>query len=389
MTTALEITIDDDPDNQFAGVLVRRLAGVTESVPGGDDPVAVDAQVTTSRDGRLAFVGWSQFTPETGWETGVDIVDVATLETLETVTLPAPTPAAVGDGPWVRNAPEVALSPSGDRLLLSSFWYLWSNDENIPSGVDFWTVTWDGSSAGEAAAAGSTESPTCSAQGRGFIDDQRFYVSCWTGRDPVVERRDLAGAVIDRTEITGAGGSQPELRPIGDALSFWDPFNLRIDRFDLLTAERTRGEAPRPTSRSDEDMMASIARRIADGLVPTAVAKILLQPALTVSPDGTRLYALGSRLGGNEIGSSGVFVFDARTLEPIDHWDPTADFESIAISADGAFVYAAGAPDYDPNGGPALAPASITVYSTADGSVRLIAGDLGDSNIVFTDPVLR
>ncbi len=400
-STTLQISLDsiDEAGNVDEGIIVRQLSGhlgprepaatPTPATPSGGWPGVVDTRISLSRDGRLAFIGWSQYTPETAWETGVDVVDLATLETVDTVIVPVRTPTAVGASAWVRNAPAVDVSPTGDRLLVSSSWYLWSDAESIPSGDDFWTSTWDGSSAGEPTGAGSTETPACSAQGRGFIDDQRFYVSCWTGRDPVVERRDFAGAIIDRTEITGAAGSQPELMPIRDALYFWDPFDLRIDRFDLLTAERTRGQAPRPTSRLDDGPLAALARRIADGLVPSALAKILLQPALTVSPDGTRLYALGSALAGNEIGSSGIFVFDASTLESIDHWDPTADFESVAISADGRFVYAAGAPDYDPNGGPVLAPASITVYSTTDGSVRLVAGELGDRNIWFREPVLR
>ena len=79
-----------------------------------------------------------------------------------------------------------------------------------------------------------------------------------------------------------------------------------------------------------------------------------------------------------------MFVFDAATLTLIDVYDPTADFVSLAIGVDGRFVYAAGLPGVDALGrriagqGP-----SVTVFDTADGSTRLIAGQLGVGLITF------
>jgi hypothetical protein len=126
-------------------------------------------------------------------------------------------------------------------------------------------------------------------------------------------------------------------------------------------------------------------------MAPPAAAKVFLEPALVVSTDGTRIYGLGvEALGGDGSGGSrGIFAFDATTLEPIGHWAPTADFASLAISPDGRFVYAAGQSGVDATG--SLAPywASITVYDTSDGSVRLIAGDLGSDGLYFPGPIAR
>jgi hypothetical protein len=56
----------------------------------------------------------------------------------------------------------------------------------------------------------------------------------------------------------------------------------------------------------------------------------------------------------------------------------------------GRFVYAAGLPGVDAAGMPAPPQgASITVFSTVDGSVRLLAGELGFGMLSFTSPILR
>jgi hypothetical protein len=119
-------------------------------------------------------------------------------------------------------------------------------------------------------------------------------------------------------------------------------------------------------------------------------AKIFLEPALVASPDGTRIYGLGVQAPVGETGgaSHGVYAFDANSLEPVGHWQPTADLVSLAISPDGQFVYAAGQAGVDAAGAAAPYQASITVYATADGSVRLIAGALGDG-LVFPGTTTR
>jgi hypothetical protein len=88
------------------------------------------------------------------------------------------------------------------------------------------------------------------------------------------------------------------------------------------------------------------------------------------------------------VGSAGVFVFDATSLAPIGHWAPTADFVSIAISRDGRSVYAAGAPDTGADGRDTGQPSSITVFDAADGTVRLVAGQLGQSTLTFPSSLL-
>jgi hypothetical protein len=178
----------------------------------------------------------------------------------------------------------------------------------------------------------------------------------------------------------------------GDRLFMWDPIVARLARIDLRTGvvDGATGTAAVPAM-SPLDAVASVGRQIGRWLAPPAAAKVLLQPALVASADGTRIYGLGvDGLGGDGGGGSrGIFAFDPRSLEPVGHWAPTADLTSLAISPDGRFVYAAGQEGVDAAGHQAAYPASVTVYDTTDGSVRLIAGNLGSVGLFFPGPTAR
>jgi hypothetical protein len=110
-----------------------------------------------------------------------------------------------------------------------------------------------------------------------------------------------------------------------------------------------------------------------------------------VSADGSRVYALGigAPNGSGDSGSSGVYAFDGKSLAVIGHWTPTADFFSLALAPDGGSLYASGQAGVDTSGHSSADEASITVYDTADGSVRLIAGRLGSDSLFFPGPIAR
>ena len=130
--------------------------------------------------------------------------------------------------------------------------------------------------------------------------------------------------------------------------------------------------------------LGALAGGISDWIAPSAAAKVFLQAGLVVSADGSRVYALGiANAEPGPLKSTGVFVFDGATLRQVDHWSPTADYVSLALSADGMLLYAAGASG-DLAVPSTLAQASVTVFDTATGKVRLIAGQLGLSAVFFS-----
>ena len=153
--------------------------------------------------------------------------------------------------------------------------------------------------------------------------------------------------------------SSPIFDANGDHAFLWYPRLHRIARVDLVSGSvdvADIGPAVEPNS----------ARGYLGG-----------EPFAVLSPDGSRLYALGAAdMDRPDGASSGVWVIDATTLELIDHWDPVAYFVSLAVSADGRFVYAIGSPDHDAEGRSSAWPTSLTVFEAETGEIQVIHGRL-------------
>jgi hypothetical protein len=155
------------------------------------------------------------------------------------------------------------------------------------------------------------------------------------------------------------------------ALYVWDAVEHALGRIDLDSGEVALASVP------------------ASALPPEAGAgtgrESGVDPGLVESPDGTRLYALGMLWSGGRRGrSTGIWVFDARTLASVDHWAPRALLTSLAVSADGTFVYAAGAQGADADGYAHPWPASVTVYDATSGEIQVLYGSVSaDTSIAF------
>ena len=156
----------------------------------------------------------------------------------------------------------------------------------------------------------------------------------------------------------------PVIHPPTRTLYIWNPSEHSMSRTGLEDGSKIRVEVPErdlPGERS----------------YPGA-SYIGAEPSVVLSPDGRRLYAIGVLRGDSEVGaSSGVWVFDAASLELLDHWPAPAFFISLAVSADGRFVYASGAPNHEPSGRQSSWPSSMTVYDAENGQVEVIHGQVG------------
>jgi DNA-binding beta-propeller fold protein YncE len=209
----------------------------------------------------------------------------------------------------------------------------------------------------------------------------------------VVRRLDATGAVLGDTTVSaalGVDGSTTAFSPDGRSLFAWNPATAEIDRIDLATGDLSSGQ---PSEGAAGAAAAGALDALAAWLAPSAAAKSFLSGGIVISPDGTRVYAVGieQRADARDVsGSSGIFVFDAVTLASLAHWEPAADYISLGVSADGRYVYAAGLPRVDAAGTSRPSQqASITVHAAADGAVQVIAGQLGEQLLLFSDPVLR
>ena len=225
----------------------------------------------------------------------------------------------------------------------------------------------------------------------GFAGNDVFAATC--ASVGVVRRVDLAGRGLGAVPIAGLTAQSFSFQgttPTGIRY-VWMPFQHTLTRVDLGAGRVTgRLTVPAPTAAVPDDPLAAVAGTLGRWLAPSVEAKLWLQPALALSPDGSRLYLLattGSAPFEPGAGSAGVVVVDTATMSVLATWPPTADYDSIGLSTDGRYLFAAGAPGAVSTGSSNGPPASVTVFRAADGSVAAIAGQLGGGTVIF-DPAL-
>lgn len=396
--TVADVTLDrfDPAGSLVSSVPVRSFTGEPDPRDEGlllpDRPAHVLTAMRFSAGGRYGFVGWSA-RAQPVWHSGLLVVDLQSGAVVSELDLPD---ASAGDGEarQVVTAPVVVGSIAADGLLVGRSWYRWS-----PASSESATYTFsvDAFRVGFAGGELSGVDPIPAASGcaaqislGGPLPDGGTWLACTGGptAGTVVRRLAADGTLLGDVVISGASGVEDltvTTSPDGSVLYVWNPASATLSQIDLASGEKQ--ERSGLTARSGDALTA-----FGRWLAPAAAAKSFLRGAVIVSPDGSRVYAIGVKEGidGSDLsGSAGVFVFDAASLEPLATWQPTADFISIAISADGRFLYAAGLPGVDEGGQAKVRQqASITVFDTRDGSQRLIAGELGVDFIAFTTETL-
>jgi len=353
-----------------------------------EQPGHAAAGTSFSADGRFAYIGWSTRAHPV-WKSGLVVVDLATGSVAQRLGLPDRSDGE-GDSRTFADAPRV-IGQAGDHVVVSRGGYSWApaastNASYLPF-ADVFTA---------ASSGGTLSGLQPLALGTGCGDDVPVagalpgggtWLSCLragTFNLTVIRRIASNGSLIGDVTVSSAvaDGMTSAVSPDGSAIFIWNPWSMTLTRVDLATGRTTTGQAPPPTA-TTTNLLTALGRWLA----PAVEAKVRLQSGIAVSPDGTRVYALGVRgvdgSGDATAGSSGVLVFDGATAAPVGQWSPTADFVSLAVSPDGAFVYAAGAPGVDAVGSLTNQPASITVFNAADGSARLVAGQLGSGFVTF------
>jgi hypothetical protein len=170
-------------------------------------------------------------------------------------------------------------------------------------------------------------------------------------------------------------GSWPMRLVDGTTLFLWDPFSHRVARINLPSAKldaaaviQTPTAALKPLDR--------FARSLSAWIAPTAMAKIMLEPAVALSADGRRLYVVA--MSGDGIADPGrpstIHVLDAGSLVVRDTWTVEPDIASIAIAPNGRDVIVGmlgEAPEL------VAPPASVMVLDADTGMPRALYQGLG------------
>lgn len=392
--TSLEISLKavDAAGVAQGPVLVRTVT--SEAADTTNDFMQVDVHVDASPDGKFANIGSTHRTA-TGWRAALDQVDLTSLRVVDTIAVPDVNHSAdAGGRSWVQFAPSMSERLDGNTSMISSQWYVDDPTTSRPaSGTDRWSGGFFGA-APVAIPATKASTDSCGDWEQGLIDDGSFFVACIDQAGNVhVGRFQLDGTPIDDTDVGRWTGFGVNSARNGSHLFLWDAQTQTLVRYDLATGRSDKVTAPKTGAiEGPLDAIGALGRAVGHWIAPSVTAKIFLQPAMTISPDGSTLYGLGIDGAIESLGSSGIFAFDigGDTMTFKSHWEPTADFISIAVSEDGAFVYAAGMGGVDASGtgNPAYKP-SVTVFDASDGSIRLIAGQLGGNELFFVEPTVR
>jgi hypothetical protein len=375
-----------------AAPLSRTTVGDFQGAPDPRDgaipeqPPHVIGAVSYSADGRYAFLGWSARVHPV-WQSGFVIIDLETGSVAGTLALPDMTDGE-GDARQVADAPRMIGAVNGGRLAISSRWYTWSpassSNATYQFGSETYTASFDAGQLADVQLLSGAGSCAEFANLAGPLAGGGTWLACERGgsAQTTVRRIGSDGVSLGDSTVSHAAnldGDTSAVSPDGTALFVWNPQSLVLSRVDLASGAVATVQGPAPTAGADSPLSA-----LGRWLAPSAAAKMLLRSGIVFSPDGSRVYALGVNGSSFErSGSAGLYVFDARALTFLERWNATADFISLAVSPDGQFVYAAGMPAFDASGNNTSQPASITVFNAADGTVRLIAGQLTNGLITF------
>jgi hypothetical protein len=374
-----QVTRSDDIGS-FTGAPDRRDTdrSAQDSLPN------VQTTVSFSAGDAFGFVGWS-YRAHPSWKSGLLVVELRTGEIVSRLDLPDVTDGE-GNVRTVLDPPRV-VGADGDQLIVGRSWLsLTSPSANPGFEVDAFRVPSSGGVLGEPEAVPGVSDCGERIRFAGRLPDGGEWLVCTRGEtfQTTLRRIGSDGAALPDVSVTGEPGIQGDasvVSPDGRALFVLDPAAGKLTRVDTTSGETATGNGP--VALADPGPLAALGRWLA----PVAAAKSFLVSSVVLSPDGSRVYAIGVKDGVESRdfpGSAGVLVFDAASLELLDTYAPTADFVSIAIDPSGRFLYAAGLPGFDERGGRRTGQgASITVFDTTDGSVRLIAGQLGVGVITF------
>jgi hypothetical protein len=361
---------------------------------GGDQGDSVLVIPSGSPDRKLLFVAHAARVPP-HWRVGVDVVDAVARRIVSRIDL--------GSGPsningrnafaWVT----ALAGPDGKHALFTTLTH--DAEGNDLQRMTYWLSDIDGDVVGPArrlpSGPHSFEDPTCRDTDVAFGGTNLLYAACSTSSDSwLVRRATTDGEFLPDIDLKSLGSFAIQGRlvnPIQGVVYLWDPFAWRIARVDLnagtLGGVETIDRKSVMGSASTRGLLDGLAQAVGNWIAPSVSAKIYLDPALALSSDGSRIYALATTATNFTEGnaaSAGVLVLDAWTLRLVGHWRPLADLVSIGVSDDGRFVFAVGAAGGNESGD--RWEASLTVYDATTGEVREIMGNLGSEWLMFPNP---
>lgn len=388
---------------------VERVTIVRYDASGNETSRAVAAELTSSlrswdailRDvavapDRDALYMAAAIRDADGWAVSLDTIDVDRLADGRTsfssmelgrVTTPA-TGAIMGD-------PTLRVSPDGRQVRVSVHYSpRRSIDPDAPWTEQVWLVDLGGN--GEPVvrqlADRSTDAPgRC--DGEAWATDTQYVVLCRAtvgdSRIPQARVEDVDGSVTP-FQVGDAIG-RDDLDWLVDASAGivyrWSRFSHVLARLDVHTGNVVSRALGGSADEIDAIRPAGGPWPETPGDGPVAWAKLLPasalgHPRLVGSRDGALLYAIGMRSttgdlsSGPLLASTGIWVFEARTLAVLARWPAAAMYDQIGLTPDGRYVLAAGLEGVTADGRVADWASSLTFHDATDGAMAEQIGDI-------------
>jgi hypothetical protein len=398
---ALDLVRRDGDAHELSRTTVTVVDGLDV---GGTQNGPLQVALEPSQDGRFAYLARA-VRAATGWQVSLDVIDLASATVSDSVDL-IPVPQLDRSEVVAVDRPTLRVAPDGRHAVLLSGIQRRAVSGAVESEPRAWIIGLDGPSIGPVVVADGIAGWIGDEMGGGSIEACTWiafasptivakscrYPTGDVGATPLELRRyDLAGRDLGAVLVDG---EQPDpaqvlLDVTGGLVYGWDPV-----RHSLLAADLIAGgwRSARPPS-DDRDLPGAV---ILNGARPPSGARTTWSggrsatdpaPARTLvgSPDGRVLFAIGA---GPEPGtSSGIWVFDARTLRLLERWPALASYESLTLLEDGRWLAALGRPGVTATGGPADWGTSVTIHDTVTGRPVVRLGDLGtDDAVAFPWP---
>ena len=347
------------------------------------------AALRPSPDGRFAYLALAARTA-TRWHVRLDVIDLAREAVVGSVDLFAGPQANLSKASQVE-LPVLRISPDGRRALVMA-----AIRKETPLGTSTstphaWIVTLDGTSLRPVKPADDVAIPfadTC--PWVDFVTSDIVAQGCQASALPQavsfeIHRRALDGRDLGTIPVpSGQLGGDDALLDVTRGIAYlWDPIAHHLSAADLVNGDAQSSDAPDDLANPAD--VTVLGDRPPPGTATTwsdGRSGSVGRPDRTLvgSPDGQLLFAIGR--GPQPDSSSGVWIFDARTLALLERWPAKAAYRSLALLDDGRFLTAIGSPGVDEAGGRARWGTSMTIHATVTGRAVMRLGDLAPGEYV-------
>lgn len=373
------------------------IAKYESSADTPDQDYGTHIDVAMSPDGNVGFVAVAA-RHGTKWAISLETVDIRHGTSLgrmdvASVDVPPSTEQEINDGygTWL-SGPSLRMSPAGDKLLMS-YWL----EKNTSTGserlaksvflVDVAAASRGAKGLGGMTALGddiTAAIPTCGYMQ--WLTEESILGMCWReqqgpGETPVeMVLFGPDGSRVDGFDYapdTENWFSDPVLDTANHRLYVWSPMGHKLDVIDV-DAHRVRhvGVNPDGSTEVSGDSIEPAAQWPRWATMYSDYTPWFM-PALLGDPSGTRLFAIGQKEGpisyGRDqyLGSTGIWTFDAATLELADHWPAAGPYVGLRMSRDNRWIYALGNGGSDEEGNASAWPPTITVHDATDGRLAV------------------